>query len=536
MIQRMECRWVIIWTVLVLFLTSIPYLTGWYTACRTGETFSGFVVGVDDGNSYLAKMYRGTQGDWLFRIVYTSEPNDGRLFYLFYLLLGKLALLITPENANLPLRMIWIYHLARLFFSALLLVIVFRFIAEFITEKTGRRLAWLMVALGGGLGWLLVALGMDNWLHSMPLDFILPEGFTFLTIFTLPHIALARALFLAGLLLWIHEIGQSDRQRFWSAAVRLGVCWILMGLIVPFYPLVGGVVIGTTLVALWVSRRSFPSREALLSVVAGAIVSPVVIYSGYIFLTDPIMKGWSAQNLILSPSPLHFLAAYIVPALAAVFGLNRLIRNPAEKNWLLVSWVLVIPPLLYIPFNLQRRLIEGYQLALYTVAVIGMGIIINSRLKRLITVGVLMLMIPTSLMLVVGSTAAAASGRDPIYHSSEQVEMAQWLQQNSADDALVLSGYRTGNFLPVWAPVRVYYGHGPETIHFEQKQADVERFFSSGDSAWRLEFILENGIDYFVCGPEERILGDFCSQVNVSAGKVFEEGEWVLYETGVDDG
>lgn len=534
-VSRTERRWVLVWTLLVLFLTSIPYLVGWYTAVKTGSTFGGFVVGVDDGTSYLAKMARGARGSWLFQIVYTSEPHKGRLFYLFYTLLGKLVVLLPGGDSALPLRLVWLYHLARLFFDALLLATIYRFAAEFIPAAADRRVAWLLVVLGGGLGWLLVALRLDNWLHSTPLDFILPEGFTFLTIFTLPHIALARSLFLLGLLAWVRNTG-SDGDSGWQAtAVQLGGCWLFMGFIVPFYPLVGGVVIGATIVVRWIARRSFPLREAQIALLAGLIVSPVVIYSGVVFITDPIMKGWSEQNLILSPSPLHFLAAYLAPGLAALLGLYFSSRKATGKYSLLLAWALVIPPLLYIPFNLQRRLIESYQLALYPLAVIGLSTAFKGRIKMVLVTCLFVLMMPTSIMLLVGSTTAAASGRAPIYHTATEVEMAGWLERNTARDALVLSAYRTGNFLPAWAPVKSYYGHGPETIYFGSKKADVEQFYDeSTPDAWRSAFLEQNGIDYFVCGPDESALGGYCGSIQTALTPVFDRSGWRLYQVTGD--
>ena len=168
-----------------------------------GTFFGGFVIGVEDGNSYLSKMRQGASGSWLVHLFHTSEPHQGALLYLFYVLLGKVAAFLPGEVVDLPARMILVFHLARVGFATGLLVTVYRFAAEFLDQVALRRITWLMVSLGGGLGWLLVAMGQDNWLGSYPLDFILPEGFTFLTVFALPHIALGRTLMLGGVILMV---------------------------------------------------------------------------------------------------------------------------------------------------------------------------------------------------------------------------------------------------------------------------------------------------------------------------------------------
>jgi len=69
-----------------------------------------------------------------------------------------------------------------------------RSIAAFTASAAIRRVAFLLITFGGGLGWVLMLAGQPNWLGSPPLDLILPEGFTFLVLYAMPHIALARTL------------------------------------------------------------------------------------------------------------------------------------------------------------------------------------------------------------------------------------------------------------------------------------------------------------------------------------------------------
>jgi hypothetical protein len=396
-----------------------------------------------------------------------------------------------------------------------------------------------MISLGGGLGWLLLAMGLGDWLGSPPLDFILPEGFVFLTIFLLPHIALARMLLLGGMLVWLKGMkNPRDEAGSWRWAVLVGCMWLVMGEIVPFYPVVAGIVLGATLFAWWMLERRFPRRQVLLSLLAGLILSPVVLYSAWVFLTDPVMRGWGAQNLILSPPPPHYLAAYLLPMLLAAAGVVWVWRErPGKKYWLLVAWALIVPLLLYAPFNLQRRLIEGYQIPLYTLAALGAGRVVWPKLKshlsrpKLLAVVLLLLMFPSSLMLVAGSTFSVMAQQPPIFHSLAEVEVAAWLTENAPEGALVLSDYPAGNFLPGWSPVRVYYGHGPETINFALKKENVLRFYATQtDDGWRLSFLAANNVRFVLHGPAERSLGGFQPEDVPYLELVFEQDGWALYE------
>ncbi|MEA3341141.1 MAG: hypothetical protein U9R15_14345, partial [Chloroflexota bacterium] len=322
-ITRREYRSVLVLGLAALAITSIPYLVGATLATET-RVFGGFVYAVEDCYSYLAKMRQGAEGDWLFHIAYTPEPHPGAFFFPFHLLLGKIA--ASLPGGDLTLRMVLVYHAARLFFGLGLLLTIYRFLAEFTPRTAVRQIAWLMTTFGGGLGWLLVALGQPHWLGSIPLDFILPEGFTFLVLYSFPHIALARTLLLWGLLFLLKSWEASpmsnvqypmskprftfhvSRSTFHAASA--GVCWLLMGLIVPFYVAVAWAVTGAALLALALRKKpgfwqkpgfSVPWREGLLAGLAALLSAPVVAYSAWVFTSDRVYATWAAQNLILSP-------------------------------------------------------------------------------------------------------------------------------------------------------------------------------------------------------------------------------------------
>ncbi|MGD8633386.1 MAG: hypothetical protein PVF85_07435, partial [Anaerolineales bacterium] len=66
--SQIRCFW--LFAALVAILTSIPYVLG-FAAQGSDWAFTGFVFGVEDGNSYIAKMLLGSSGDWLFRSPYS---------------------------------------------------------------------------------------------------------------------------------------------------------------------------------------------------------------------------------------------------------------------------------------------------------------------------------------------------------------------------------------------------------------------------------------------------------------------------------
>jgi hypothetical protein len=524
-----EYRFVLIWGIVALAVTTVPYVLG--ATLATGDrVFGGFVYALEDCYSYLAKMRQGAEGAWLFHIAYTSEPHIGTLIYPFHLLLGKVAALIP--GSDLTARMVWVYHVARWVFGLGLLLTVYRFLATFTERVAVRRLAWLMVTFGGGLGWLLVALQQPNWLGSTPLDFILPEGFTFLVLYALPHIALARTLLLLGILFLMKTWRLSDRARN-THSVLTGLWWLLMGLVVPFYVLVAWAVMGAAWVVLCVRNQRVMWREAVAAGLAALVSSPVVIYSAWVFglSGDPVYKVWSAQNLILSPHPLHYLAAHGVLLMLAALAVGNAWRD-GRPTWLALAWVGVVPILVYLPFNLQRRLVEGVQVPLSLLAAIGVSSLRLQGFRLRVVVSALLVGLSlTNVLLVVESCLWVQGLPSPIYRDAAEVTALDWLGEQAAPDDVVLAAYQTGNYLPARARARVFLGHGPETVHFGEKKALVARFFDAAtDDAWRQNLLEERGIGYVFWGPAERELGGFEPQAAPYLRQVYEVGGYAIFE------
>jgi hypothetical protein len=517
-VSRREWRWVIVWIVVALIVTSVPYVIGW-SHSTPDKVFGGFVIAIEDGYSYLAKMNEGARGAWLFHLVYTSEPHAGTLIYIHYLLLGKIAAL-----SGLPL--IAVYHLARLVFDALLLLVTYRFIAMFSGSRAVRRIAFLLVVFSGGLGWLLILLGQSNWLGSAPIDLYSPEAFTFLVLYAFPHIALARTLMLLGLMvLWRNQPSAAGTRQ----SIVAGLCWLGMGLIVSFYVAVAYAAAGAGFIAVSIARRRIEWREVRALIIAGLISAPTVMYSLVVFSVDPVLAAWSAQNIVLSPHPLHYLAGYALVgglAIVGVFFVRRI--NLQSRN--LLGWLIIVPFLLYIPFNLQRRLIESWQVPLAFFAAIGLVYRVlpawrKSRLVRRLSQSprysahglrswllssLLLFSSATYVLLLVEQSTRLIARTPPSFREGGEVEALAWLDQRVTYQDVVLASYDTGNYLPAQVGTRVFLGHGPETVHSDDKRKLVAMFYDGSTSdEWRRQLLSNGSISYVFFGPLEKQLGHF---------------------------
>ncbi len=461
-------RWLLLFTLALMVLTSLPYLLA-YQAAGSEWRFTGFLLGVDDGNSYIAKMLRGAEGDWLFRSPYSAAPQPGFLAFLPYLLLGKLT--APPAQHE---QLVALFHLYRWAGAFLLAWAIDRFAAIFLTDSRPRRLAIALALAGGGLGWLAM-LGLGQlWQNGVPLEFYSPESFGFLSVFSLPHLEVSRALLLLGLA--AHLRPRSGRLGW----LLPGLLWLLLGFFQPLTIVTGWAVLGMFVLmraAHFRGNWSYLREDFLRALVTALISAPWVVYNFAAFQTDPYLRGWAQQNLILSPPPLDYLLAYAVMLALAVAGLPALWRNDARAATLLAGWLVAFPILAYLPYPLQRRLPEGIWVALVILGVAGLGQF--TGLRRKIAVPLEWAAFLPAVFLLAGAFLSATAPQTPAFVPAEQTQAFEYLRSEAPRNSIVLASFGISNRLPAWAALRTVTGHGPESIGAAVIEPRLQQFWSS---------------------------------------------------------
>lgn len=532
-VSRSEYRWVWLFSAAVLLVTTIPYLLG-FAIQGASWRFSGFVFGVEDGNSYIAKMLIGGSGGWLFRTPYTAYEQTGVVAFLPYILLGKLS--APPGQHD---QLVALFHLFRIAAGILVIRASYDLIAYYLQEVWRRKFALGLVILGGGLGWLMVLLGKSQWLGSLPLDFYSPETFGFLGIYGIPHLALARAGLLWGLLAYLRAT-TGDRHTQNRQILILGVWWLIVAFAQPLTAVVMGFVLGLHLLALGLIRVGFWRknraggltdwlRNARIAFLAGLIPLPFLLYTFLSFTLDPFLREWTSQNIITSPHPLHYLIAYALVIPPTYIGSKILLARRQFAGLMLVAWVLALPVLAYAPYNLQRRLPEGIWVALVILAVAGLSR--EGRNLRNLWRNLLLLAFPSTLILLIGGWTAVREPALPVFRPAREVEAFEYLSGHVTSREIVLTSYSSGNALPAWAPVQVIIGHGPESIHLSELNPAIQKFFSSGTAIEaKADLLDEFNIKYVFWGPEERQLGDWDPEAAANLVNIFANEEYQVFQ------
>ncbi|HLK59573.1 MAG TPA: hypothetical protein VKU00_23625, partial [Chthonomonadaceae bacterium] len=138
-------RWAALVALFTMLLTLVPYLIGWSNAGN--RTFMWLGYNLDDSCVYLSWMRQAADGSLRAMNLFTTDPQNGMLLNPLFLVLGWFTRL-----THLPL--LAVYHLSRLGFGFGMLMVVWTFLRNNLTDQRSQRLAFVFVCFASGLGWL----------------------------------------------------------------------------------------------------------------------------------------------------------------------------------------------------------------------------------------------------------------------------------------------------------------------------------------------------------------------------------------------
>jgi len=263
-------------------------------------------------------------------------------------------------------------------------------------------------------------------------------------------------------------------------------------------------------------RRAFPVQFALYGSIAAGVTLPLFAWVAWAF-RQPAFALWSGQNQLPSPPPILYFLAYTPLAILAMSGIRWAWKRAGWKDdryLLLIAWVAMVPILVYLPINVQRRMAEG---VIVPLAILAAAALWDRRRRRftLIIAGICSGM---ALAFLLFTFAASLTPGAPQYRSGTEIAAFNWLNAHAAPGAVVLAAQNTSNALPAYTHVRTVVGHGPETLDWAGKTAqlrayfggamtdDARRRFLEGECLSAAPTLCADPVDYLVFGDAERLL------------------------------
>jgi hypothetical protein len=463
---RSELRWVLLWAVTIVLLSSLPYLVG-VRLTPPGYHFLGLTHNIDDGAVYLSWMRQAADGHFFIRNLFTNEPQAAKSFNALFLLMGRFAAI-----TRLPL--IWIYHIWRAALGIALIATVWRFARLFLSKPEQRKLLIPLVGLSAGVGWLFPGAKMPDG----PVDIWQPEAITFLSIYLNP-------LFLAGLILmlWsLYFLTLAERTGKARNAAYAGLCLLLLGNIHTY-----DVVTVAAVWAAYVLVRSIVSRKLPwwligVSLLAAVIAVPSTAYQFWLYRIDPVFHA-RANSPTPSPAVWAFFAGYGLVLIGAITGATLWQRacsrdpQPSTLNpQLIVVWSVVGFLLPYIPVGQQRKLVMGLHIPLCILCAYALSHLVvrlSADLRRLVPAAIVLLMFMSNARFMTEDIRLLGQGATAPHYipflSSAELDAMRFLRELPHRNATVLAPPTFALFTPALAGKQVYYGHWSETPDYGRK-------------------------------------------------------------------
>ena len=505
---RLGPKWVREWTVLVLVVSSAPYIVGLLLSPEDG-IFTGNLLNPSDTNSYFAAMRIGEQGDWLYRMPYSAQSNQPLPLFSLFILLGHFARL---TSLSLPL----VYHLSRIAFAGMFVAFSYRFISRQTEDTNERKLAMFILLFTAGYGWAMVILFGIEAPQTLKPDIWIFDAVSFGSILGFPHFVLNMTL-----MLWMLMAGEDFvRGRGWGNTSRSILAGLGVSLIHPYQFAVVGATLGLGVVTASAKHghlRWGGFWRLFLILLPG---SALALRLAYLSLNVPysFLKSWLEPG---DTYPLWSLFILYGPILVLGFlGTWSALRAYRTKIPLAAFWFLVVFVLLSLPVTFQRRFIEGWHVPVALLAAVGwhrqalpmLSKLLTPRAARRIISFVLLSVIVTPVFLLSVTFSQVVDPRpgNPAYVFSDELGALEYLRRNSGHEDVVLAHYYSSNRIPAFVGVRSFVGHYSLTPFFVERLRQVDDFFRSNttDEA-RLGLIEQFGISFIYYGQDERTLGGF---------------------------
>ncbi len=357
-------------------ITMLPYLLGYWLQGANPRfgwyTWLGY--NFDDSCVYLSWMRQAADGNFFQRNLFTTEPQSGQQFNVFFLVLGNIA-----RFTHLPLIAVW--HFARIALGVALLRAVWWLIELLGNDDRARKAAFLLVCFSSGLGWI-PGLWAETGFEA-PVDVWQPEAITFLTLYLNPLFNVS-LLLMVGMLGWLLVAEQT--KSIWPA-IRAGFCGFLLGNIHTYDVITVTIVWGTYLLI-----RSLRTRKPNIGSWARAVVAglPTAVTTGYVAFQLKTETVFAQRAAVETQSPpiLQYALGFGLLLVLSLVGLIAAWRagrtipentgQPTDDLLFLAVWAAANLAVAYLPVPFQRKMIMGEHLPLAILGGIGVASLLKS--------------------------------------------------------------------------------------------------------------------------------------------------------------
>jgi len=150
-------------------------------------------------------------------------------------------------------------------------------------------------------------------------------------------------------------------------------------------------------------------------------------------------------------------------------------KQKLPKKLFLLVWLVIVPIMIYLPVNLQRRLSDGIWVVISIFIALAVSTIKFKYLKYL----VVFLFFLSTIVVFAGSLSAVFNLNSPVYQDADLKMVFESIEIAGKRNDVVVANYDISNILPAYIPMRVVIGHGPESKNLFELQERIDHLYSN---------------------------------------------------------
>ncbi len=534
-ISKKEWLFIFLTSILLIILAISPYIYG--KIIQPANTYynplSGFVAG--DKEVYFSYIEQIKQGHFLFKDLYTAEPQNRPTFNILWWGVGILARIFNLSSAVafllaqillIPLLIISIYSL---------LVLVWQSIAK-------RKIALLFTIFSSGMGLFFILFIKKTLEFYEPLDLTIAEAFTFSTIINSPHFIASLILIILTLVfIYLAIENKSNKQSIIAGTLAL--------ILFQFHPYHISTIYGISLVYIIIyslKNKQKVWKNLKYFLIMFFISIPSIIYHLIILKIDTVTLEKAYQNICYTPKFGITLISYGLLLIGPLIYTYLFIKKKELRNieLFLMIWFLVQFNLIYFPTQLQRRTTAGLQIPLAILTILFFYYLQNKfnkqinniKINKYLFIFLIIIFFSTSNiynLVIITIDQNNYKRRKIFYLSNEKLSALKWLKKNTKDQEIILSEYINGGLIPSITGRTVFLGHTIETVNFYNKYYEMFFFFAVNNNKKEIQFLDENNINYIFYSNLEKQLGEWSPQNKKYLRKVFDNQEIQIYKVNI---
>lgn len=483
-----------------------------------------------DYNLYLSIITMGRHGFWLFRDPYTSEVIRGSIFYIFYIIVGKLLPLSPPVA----------YHVVRIFSVELFFISIYMLCRIILSKPASFWASYFSImATIAPITFYHVqgALVTTNpWWSSLDAVRRLNAS--------PPHYYFGFALMLLSIRSLL-SFGHTHKDRDLLFSIIL---IFVGGIVLPpiLLPLIFGIPFAYLILQVgYLVRKKRIHRDthlehALLACALTVLLCLIINFMqtkedllSNLFLTWSVAK-WNANE------PLFNQSLILSFGLAPILSIPAVVYILKKKGWeylFLSAWAFF--PFIFLPFaNLlgigKIRLISAAPFVPFGIltAFFLFEIIKNNTVRLLVgsVYVVSVLYVSVSIWMLDMKQANQFPFFTNAFIPKESWRAIEFMKRTVPKDSIILSDEYMGNILPAYIPSRSYIGHASITLSYPEKKKRVVDFYTSSTDEEAADFLKNNRISFVYFGPDEKRLGSNITPAHPFLKEIYKTGNVSLYK------